>query len=162
MLVVTLFGALAAIAAAVFAFVQAKAATDSRADALSAAEDTAKAREDAFQIAREVAAAQTAQAAAAKRSAPGDWGPLRRTLNEGVALTNSTGSAAVIESITLAEGAPPARVYFNHQELPATVDHGDQYEFMLVAYGSGAQVCVTWRPEGSDAPRTTIRTLPAR
>lgn len=64
-----------------------------------------------------------------------------------MALRNLSGSAAVIVAIEFSE--PNAgRLHFNHGSLPACIDHGDYFEFMLVPARSDAEVVVAWTREG--------------
>lgn len=156
MVIITGVGALAAVASAIVAIVQASRAKSERVDAELARNDARKARDATLSAQREIADAHGVVADAARRSAPPEWSSLEQTTNQGVALRNLTGSAAVIQSIEFAE--PNAgRLHFNHGKLPARVDHGDAFEFMFIPVRSDAEVIVLWNPEGDSGTQQLRR-----
>lgn len=158
---IAIVAACAALAGAVFTYVQARAATDALADARAARDESARSAAEAHEVLSRIAAAQEQSAAAVTRAAPGQWAALRRTVGSGVALENTTGSAATIESISLVDGSSRARVHFNHRRLPADLDHGDVFEFMVVTGGRQPELEIVWRGPGDDVARRTRRTPPA-
>ncbi len=159
MLWLTLVLALAAVASAVFAFVQARAAVSGRDDALAAQRSAESARDEALELSKRATVAAEKHAEALKRAAPGEWSTLRRTGGHRLALTNTTGREATIETIEVANGAL-AKVNTTRRPLPAQVDHGDVYEFSLEAPGTSRtpEVKVTWCVHGESDTRTFRRT----
>ena len=115
-----------------FAFVQAKAAQDSRNDAIDAQKEAQAAqkraedaRDAALDLSRKATAAAERQAEAAEKALPPAWGQARPTGDYGFAFDNSSGRHIVITSVT---GLPEEFSNALHApETPARVEYGDAY-----------------------------------
>ena len=166
MLWLTLCSTLAALASAVFAFVQARSATNSQRDAEEARNEARKARDESARLAGEANAAFIRQAEAHEEAnvlkrlemTPPDL-TVQRTKNGGFRLSNTSGTRMTLEDITAApaerEGAQ-SLVRLTRGNDDSVYEPGDWFDFFVAQmWGSTANsVVVTYRLDGVGESKT--------
>jgi len=150
--------ALLTAALAVFAFVQAKAATDSRRDALGARDGAEAAQAEATRVAAEARDALLRSAAALERSneiaedalpTPQVHWQLRSTGKSRYIVVNDGQLTALDVALSGNEG-----IYVDQASRSDRIVPGDSLEFHLVR-GMGmptSKLTITWTPEGQSEP----------
>ncbi|CAN7444571.1 hypothetical protein LJR045_002930 [Microbacterium sp. LjRoot45] len=136
---VTLVGACAAVAAAVFTFVQARAATESRRDAQEARNEAREARDESVRLATEANAAFIRQAEAQEeaneiereKSRPDDWsvGPAGGSMYRA---TNTSKRLIIVESITVQPERTKGLVHIETNHPDGRYEFGDSFEFAVL------------------------------
>lgn len=136
---VAVVGACAAVAAAVFAFVQAKAATDGRKDAEAARDEARSARDESARLAAEANSAFVRQAAAQeeanrlklKELTPEDWS-LARGQGTWIRVTNTTGRRVVNVQITASPAELSGLVRIDSSHPDGVYEIGDSFRFAVI------------------------------
>lgn len=139
MLWVTLVGACAAVAAAVFAYVQARAATESRRDAQDARNEARVARDESVRLASEANAAFVRQAEAQEeanelerqKSRPDDWS-VGQSSGSTFRATNSSQRLLLVEDITVQPEKTKGLVHIETNHPDGRYEYGDSFEFLLI------------------------------
>lgn len=171
---IALFGAAAGIASAVFAFVQAKEATDSRRDA-QAAEAAAVAARDAAVLAQQESAsaagriaqvleeqAAAAAASAAKRDDPWEMRPGRTRRNGDAMLVVQAAQNLSVADVSLEFERRPSILHIDPNPVPPTMRPGDAFElyWMGTMGDPGTYVLnIHWRWEDQETMNVTRATF---
>ncbi|KAA9133716.1 hypothetical protein [Microbacterium caowuchunii] len=160
MLWVGLFGTVAALASAVFAYVQAKAATDSRRDADAARDESRRARDESARLAGEANAAFIRQAEAQETAnririqemTPPDW-KVSHVAGDRYRGTNTSQQLIVVDSFEVKPDSAESLTTVETSHLDGRYEYGDSFEFLVArAWGvSPEKLTVRYRYE-SDNP----------
>lgn len=174
-------GAAGGVGGAIFAWVQAKAAVDSRKDALAAqheaeaAQERAEnARDEALELSRKAASAAERQAAAQeeankllseshelnKRTAPPAWSQARQLGEAHVAFDNLSGRHVVITSIRVEPGE--YGTLMRAAERPHRVENGDAFAVgweQRYTMPDPRKLTIVWRYEDETETSETERAL---
>lgn len=173
MLWITLVAACAAVAGSIFAFVQAKAATDSRRDAQAAEAGAVTARDAAVAAQQDSAAAAqriaevlearaaAARAAAEQRSNPWQLNAGRYTKNGTAVLLSLVGEHRVAD-VSIEFERAPYMVRLDPDPVPTEMQPGEAIEIYYMRAGgdsSTSTLIVHWRWEDSSEKKVTRATL---
>ncbi|MEN2738253.1 hypothetical protein ABCS02_10710 [Microbacterium sp. X-17] len=157
--------ACAAIASAVFAFVQAKAATDSRRDADEARDEASRARDESARLAGEANAAFVRQAEAQEEanrlrreeSRPDDWS-LAQIGNNSFRATNSSRQLLLVSEMLVTPNEVKSLVPILTSHDDGRYEYGDSFTFAVVRVGgpSPEKLTIKYRyaTDGSDEYRS--------
>ncbi|MFF7684129.1 hypothetical protein ACFZA2_15380 [Microbacterium sp. NPDC007973] len=135
---VALVGAMAAVGSAVFAYVQARAATDSRRDADEARDEARAARDESARLAgeandafrRQAEAQEEANRLKAAEMEPKDWGFGHVT---GIRYrgTNTSKQVLLVESFDIQPDPAAALVHIQSNHTDGRFEYGDSFDFMV-------------------------------
>lgn len=170
-IIIAAAGALGGVGAAIFAWVQAKIAVDSREDALAAQSAAESARDEALQAAKQGAAAADRQADALEvanrlladaqalneRLAPPAWSQARFPGSSTFAFDNTSGRHIILTSVEIEPEHSYLRIHM--ADLPHRVENGDAFGVRWFgAYSLPAPERVTLGWHFEDSPGDEQRT----
>ncbi|MGC5224905.1 hypothetical protein ACPW96_20260 [Micromonospora sp. DT81.3] len=138
MVLLNLVLALAAIASAVFAFVQAKSATDSRLDAQVARDESREARDESERLAGEANEAFTRQADAQEEAnrlrkaemTPPDWSGPTLVSGQLYRVTNTSERTLTVTEFEVTPDGAANRLGLRNRP-DGRYEHGDSFQFMV-------------------------------
>ena len=161
-----LVGAAAAVASAVFAFVQAKAATDDRRDAETARAAAEEARDESARLAAEATDAFKRQAEAQEEAnklkreelAPADW-EIGQTGDNSFRASNASKRTIFVKSIDVYPKETERLIDVRTSHDDGTYEYGDSFTITVIPFPSFAPEKITIKYRRDDDNEDDYRTL---